>query len=153
MAGLLSKLFGTGIEEAGNGIKSVLEGVTDSAEKVKTLITGKISADKEAEIMLQITTLVSQVDNAQNIINLEEAKSESLFKSGWRPALGWTCIIAIFCYYIPPILLSTILWIFYSLKAGSLLARPSMDISELLILLGNLLGMGVLRQIDKGLRR
>ncbi len=38
--GILEKLFGAGIEEAGNGIKSALEGVGGIAKDVKTLIKG-----------------------------------------------------------------------------------------------------------------
>ena len=32
---------------------------------------------------------------AQTTINLEEAKSEHLFVSGWRPFVGWICGLAL----------------------------------------------------------
>lgn len=150
--GLLSQLFGTGIKETSEGVKAALQGVGSLAQDVKTIITGKIAPDKEAEIMIKITELTTSIDTTQNLINLEEAKSDNLFKSGWRPALGWTCNIAIFFYYIPPIIGGTVLWLWQCAKAGIITPRPAMDISELLTLLASLLGMATLRQIDKGRR-
>lgn len=36
-------------------------------------------------------TAITEVDKAQIDVNKEEAKSDSLFKSGWRPFVGWSC--------------------------------------------------------------
>ena len=35
---------------------------------------------------------IGQSDNAQVEVNKIEAASDSSFKSGWRPALGWVCV-------------------------------------------------------------
>ena len=40
------------------------------------------------------------VMTAQTDINKEEAKNASLFVSGWRPAIGWVCALALFYQYL-----------------------------------------------------
>jgi hypothetical protein len=41
-----------------------------------------------------------QVDLAQANINAVEAASDSLFKSGWRPATGWVCVAGLFYEFL-----------------------------------------------------
>ena len=43
---------------------------------------------------------------AQIEVNKAEAASASLFKGGWRPAVGWVCAMALFYHFIlQPVLL------------------------------------------------
>jgi hypothetical protein len=43
---------------------------------------------------------------AQIEVNKAEAASASLFKGGWRPAVGWVCALALFYHFIlQPVLL------------------------------------------------
>lgn len=87
---------------------------------------------------------ITEGDKAQAEINKVEAASESLFVSGWRPAVGWICALALFCQYIGAPLLT---W----LAANTLgwPAPPRMDWSELTTLLLGLLGLGYYRTLDK----
>src|SRR5262245_36680112 len=39
-------------------------------------------------------------DQGQVAINVEEAKSDDLFKSGWRPAVGWMCVAGLAYQFI-----------------------------------------------------
>jgi len=67
------------------GIGSVIEGVGKVAEHF-------VTTDKERMALeLESRKIDQQNDMAQLAVNTEEAKSASLFVSGWRPAIGWTC--------------------------------------------------------------
>jgi hypothetical protein len=84
-----------------------------------------------------------QMALAQIDVNKIEAASPNLFKSGWRPAVGWTCVCGLIYTYIGNPLLS---W--YSASHG-LAAPPQLDLGTLITLLGGLLGLGTLRTQEK----
>ena len=82
---------------------------------------------------------------AQLEINKAEAASGSLFKGGWRPAVGWVCAIAFAYHFILKDLI-----IFGASFAG--LEQPEMpefDMGTLLTVLGGMLGIGGLRTYEK----
>jgi len=67
------------------GIGSVIEGVGKVAEHF-------VTTDKERMALeLESRKIDQQNDMAQISVNTEEAKSSSLFVSGWRPFVGWVC--------------------------------------------------------------
>jgi hypothetical protein len=85
-----------------------------------------------------------QLATNQSNVNAEEAKSENLFKSGWRPFIGWVCGTGLAIQFIVSPILS---W-------GSRLFNhpvdlPSLDLSVILTLLFGMLGLGVLRTHEK----
>lgn len=84
-----------------------------------------------------------QLAKAQTDINQEEAKNPSLFVSGWRPAVGWTCVLGLIYTFIVQPLLS---W--YSAN-GKFSAPPALDMGTLLMLLGGMLGLGGMRTVEK----
>jgi len=85
-----------------------------------------------------------QLTMAQIQVNLEEAKSDSFFKSGWRPATAWVCAFAFALHFvILPIV--NICVVAYGYPA---IVIP-FDMATLLTVLGGLLGLGTLRSIDK----
>ena len=43
----------------------------------------------------ELVTMTAQTD-----LNKEEAKNTSLFVSGWRPAIGWVCALALAYQYL-----------------------------------------------------
>lgn len=77
-------------------------------------------------------------------VNKEEAKSASVFVSGWRPFIGWVCGMACAWNWIGlPVV-----------KAGLLVAGHSLDLrpadlTEMLPVLMGMLGLGGLRTIEK----
>jgi hypothetical protein len=87
----------------GGTIKGVVEGagkVVDSvgsaAVKIREAITGDIPSDIKlrlegiaAELEKQKTELDKTIIETTNQINLEYAKKDSWFFSGWRPAFAW----------------------------------------------------------------
>lgn len=114
-------------------VSSLLGGILDT-----------LSGDKKA----QAEALMRQLDQAaasqqgQIDINKAEAASTSLFVSGWRPGLGWVCVVA-FTYQF--VLYPFIVW-YCALK--TLPAPPALD-SVLWELTFGMLGLGGLRSIDK----
>lgn len=87
---------------------------------------------------------LGKYDEGQVSINVEEAKSESLFKSGWRPYIGWVCGGGLsYQLLIRPI--GT--WI-----AGNCCGwqpMPSLEMDTLMTLLFGLLGLGAYRTYEK----
>ena len=82
---------------------------------------------------------------AQLEINKAEAASGSLFKGGWRPAVGWVCAIAFAYHFILKDLI-----IFGATFAGvDLPEMPEFDMGTLLTVLGGMLGIGSLRTYEK----
>ena len=82
---------------------------------------------------------------AQLEINKAEAASGSLFKGGWRPAVGWVCAIA-FAYHF---ILKDLLVFGASLAGYQLPDLPDFDMGTLLTVLGGMLGIGSLRTYEK----
>lgn len=91
------------------------------------------------ELDQQLTRDLAQID-----LNKEEAKSESLFKSGWRPFVGWVCGFALAYEFLIRVLLGYVLgnWLHW-------MEPPHLDMGDLLTLLGGLLGLGTLRTAEK----
>lgn len=88
---------------------------------------------------------------AQAAINQEEAKSESLFKSGWRPAVGWACVFGLL-YAPATALLSWVLQIVswaFGTDTTSFPMPPDIDVGQLVTMLFGLLGLGAMRSYDK----
>lgn len=123
-------------------IGSVLEKVIPNkaeAERAKIEIQLKL-AENETELL----KLFTEIDKGQLEINKEEAKSSSLFVSGWRPYIGWVCGFGVsWAYVLKPVFD----WIL--VVAGSNANTPSLQTGELMSLLLGLLGMGALRSFEK----
>jgi hypothetical protein len=80
---------------------------------------------------------------AQTDINKVEASSSSLFVSGWRPAIGWVCALALAYQYLLKPLLMGFLPMF-----DITLALPGLDDNLWQLMMG-MLGMGGLRTFEK----
>ena len=105
--------------------------------------------DQKAALAHEIATMsdthAQQALLSQLEINKAEAASGSLFKGGWRPAVGWVCALAFAYHYLlqPPL-------IFILTASGvDLPELPVFDMSTLLTVLGGLLGIGGLRSYEK----
>lgn len=86
-----------------------------------------------------LATMIAQTD-----INKEEAKSASLFVSGWRPAIGWVCALALAYQYLIRPLAGTVAGI-----AGIVIPPlPGLDDNLWQLMMG-MLGMGGLRTFEK----
>ena len=81
---------------------------------------------------------------AQTDINKVEAANSSLFVSGWRPACGWICALALGYQYLLRPLGGTIA----SVLGVAIPAMPGLDDNLWQLLMG-MLGMGGLRTFEK----
>lgn len=138
----------------------VMGGATPLVEAVGKIATDLITTDKERlQLALQDKQLDMQGDMAQIEVNKTEAASGLLFVSGGRPAIIWVGAIALFCAYVPKCLMLTGIWSYQAIvlvsmwKAGtampSLPAFPDLSITDLMGLLGALLGTGYMRHKEK----
>ena len=105
--------------------------------------------DQKAKLAHEIATMsekhAQSLALAQIEVNKTEAASGSLFKGGWRPAVGWVCAIAFAYHFIIQPLLIFILAMF----GAEIPNLPSFDMGTLLTVLGGMLGIGSLRTYEK----
>ena len=82
---------------------------------------------------------------AQIEVNKTEAASNSIFKGGWRPFIGWVCGTA-FAYHfvLQPLLIFVMTYLGHPVPA-----LPEFDMASLMTVLGGLLGLGGLRTFEK----
>lgn len=82
---------------------------------------------------------------AQIDVNKEEARDPSLFKSGWRPAVGWLCVAG-FGYMA--ILRPILPWVL-TVAGVDVPPLPAIDTAEIGALLFGLLGLGGMRTAER----
>lgn len=85
-----------------------------------------------------------QLAMAQIMVNQEEAKSDNLFKSGWRPFVGWTCGTAFALHFVIFPIADKIM-----ISLGHQALAIPFDMSTLMTVLGGLLGIGGMRTYEK----
>jgi hypothetical protein len=82
---------------------------------------------------------------AQIDVNKTEAASNSIFKGGWRPFIGWVCGVA-FAYHF---VLQPFLIFVLTTLGQPVPTLPEFDMASLMTVLGGLLGLGGLRTFEK----
>ena len=82
---------------------------------------------------------------AQIEVNKTEAASDSTFKGGWRPFIGWVCGAA-FAYHfvLQPVLIFVMTYIGFAVPT-----LPEFDMASLMTVLMGMLGLGGLRTFEK----
>jgi len=110
----------------------------------------KIIPDKDAREKAQADLLKAAQDQdfqkamAQIEVNKVEAQNSNLFVSGWRPAVGWTCVIGLVYNFI---MYPLLLW--FIAVTGSSIEPPPMFSENLMELVLGMLGLGALRTYEK----
>jgi len=119
-----------------------MDPLTAGVELAQTVIT-RIWPDKSAAEAAQLAAAVALVQGQMDV-NKAEASSPNAFTSGWRPAIGWVCGLALlFQYILRPILM----W--YGIVTGHQWPPlPGIDDNLWQLMLG-LLGLGGLRTFEK----
>jgi len=145
------------------GIKGMAEGVGSLAKDIRAAITGpEMTAEQKTQIEMQLLMMESAAAKAaadfdtaqmqgQVDLNKIEAASDGLFKSGWRPAVGWICVAGLAVTFLFKPLLP---WV---CQVGALIVGresivppiPEIPMGDLLILLSGLLGLGTMRSVEK----
>lgn len=119
-------------------------GIGDAVSGIINTVKGQLPPEKQAELAMRQKELENQIILAQTSINAAEAASPRMFVSGWRPAIGWVCAVAmIFQYLLRPFLL-----VLNAKFAWGLVEIPGLD-SNLWELLLGMLGLGGLRTYEK----
>lgn len=130
---------------ASGTVGGLLGGVGQLAKDIREAWTGDIPADKRAELELKLQELESQSMNAQAMINLEEAKSEKLFVSGWRPFIGWSGGFCL-CYAA---IIEPFARFISQVAFGYKGMFPVIDTNLTMQVLIGILGLGAYRSYDK----
>lgn len=158
---------------AKGGITGLFEGVGELAKDLRTAFTGEepMTAEQKAQTLARIDALEAaivsnehEIKMGQQALTMQEAQSPSLFKSGWRPALGWSCVFGIaYQFVFRPLAawatkIGFLVYAAYS-EAGmtdalstlmsEAIKMPSLDMQTLLGLVGTLLGVGTMRTLEK----
>ena len=119
-----------------------LTGVGAVADLASTVISrlwpDKTEAER-AQMAAALTVVQGQLD-----ANKAEASSPSAFTSGWRPGIGWVCVLALFGQYVARPLVQ---W-GCTLAGHPMPPLPGIDDNLWQLMLG-MLGLGGLRTYEK----
>ena len=151
--GIVDSVLQAGVGAVGGAIGSL-------AKDIRTAITGKeaITADEREKILAaasQMEQLALQADRdiaaGQMKINEIEAASSGLFRGGWRPAVGWVCVIGLFYQFIIKTIFPWAMTIAMAAlhKHFSVPEMPTLDMGTLTVLLTGMLGLGGFRTFEK----
>lgn len=117
---------------------------TLATDLIDRLFPDKIAQAKEREeYLLKAQELDNTLAQAQSAVNQVEAGNTSIFVSGWRPAVGWTCALA-FLYHMIIVPLGQ--W-YLSLK-GIKYDMPVFNDALLSTTLTGMLGLGMCRTVE-----
>lgn len=104
--------------------------------------------DKKNAIAFELSTMAEkhaqELAKAQIEVNKAEAQHRSLFVSGWRPAVGWTCCIGLASNYLFIPLAN-----FTLALADSTIEIPILDMATMMPVLMGMLGLGAMRTVEK----
>lgn len=109
------------------------------------------SDEERARAELDVYRAETDRMGGQIEINKIEAASNSLFVSGWRPAVGWCGVFAMaYQFVIYPFLT----WGWSAMQAAhwisiGLLPPPMLDTDALWVILTGILGLGAARSVEK----
>ncbi len=111
---------------------------------VERIPNPKEQQEARQQYLNMVTRQVHEMNAAQARINEVEANNPSIWVSGWRPAIGWTCAVSLFWHYVGTPVLSSLL---AALGVGVVL--PTLPVDSLYQLVLALLGMGGLRTYER----
>jgi len=112
--------------------------ITNIIDKVAGHVD-KFTLDKEEKAQL-----IQEINKAQIEVNKVEAGSDSFFKSGWRPSVGWICSFALGYHFVLQPMMAFVLT-----ASGYDIVLPEFDMSTLMTVLMGLLGLGGMRSFEK----
>lgn len=109
------------------------------------------TAAAAAKVQLVQAELAGELQAAHDQLNVDsvEAASNSTFVAGWRPFVGWCCGAALaWSYIVQPSIVAIAVIAKVNFDPTKL---PHLDMATMLGLLGSMLGMGVMRSVDKAM--
>lgn len=126
----------------------IIDGIFKVIDKVIPDPQAKANAQLEA-LRLQQAGEFKQIETdlqlalGQLEVNKIEAAAPDMFRGGWRPAVGWVCVIGLLYTYLGQPLLA------WASGIWNVPVPPSLDLGDLLILLGGMLGLGGMRTMER----
>lgn len=104
--------------------------------------------DQKARLAHDLATMADQhaqeLAKGQMAINQVEAAHKSLFVSGWRPAVGWVCVLGMFGNFI------TIPFSNFVLALLEIdIVIPLVPLETMMPVLMGMLGLGAMRSYEK----
>jgi len=111
-------------------------------------IDGLFTSDEEraqAKLLMQVE--LQKPHMMQAMTTLAEAKHPNWWVSGWRPALGWLCVLLLAYAWVGRDFI--VIGLSLSGNVDTISMLPVVDSSELLTLVFALLGLGGLRTYEK----
>ncbi len=115
-------------------VQQVIDRIPDPEAKAKA----------QAEATASLMSMLASSDAQQIAVNQQEASSPSLFVSGWRPAVGWLCVLGL---GVQTVVMPLLGWALTIWAPGAPI--PSVDTETLVGLLVPLLGLGAYRTVEK----
>lgn len=109
------------------------------------------SEEERAAARLRLLELHQAGQLGQMEVNSKEAQHKSMFVAGWRPAVGWICVLAMgWNYILYPIFTATVSYI--ALVNGvevDFSGIPVADMATMMPVLMGMLGLGAMRSWEK----
>ena len=104
--------------------------------------------DQKNALAHQIATMserhAQELAKGQLEVNKVEAASNSLFVSGWRPAVGWVCVLGFAGNFITIPVTNMVLELL-----SSEVRLPLIPMAEMMPVLLGMLGLGAMRSVEK----
>jgi len=104
--------------------------------------------DQKARLAHEVATMAQnhaqELAKAQLEVNKVEAAHKSLFVSGWRPAVGWVCVLGMFGNFITIPFSNFVLALF-----GLNIIIPLVPLETMMPVLMGMLGLGAMRTYEK----
>jgi len=132
--GFWGKIFNVG----GAGIAAPIEAIGGLIDDIHT------SKEEKDAAKIVMERLRQEPGKVQATINAIEAQHRSIFVAGWRPYIGWVCGFALaYIWLVRPIFADVLSLV------GFPLSELEISTSDVILLLGPLLGLGTLRTSEK----
>lgn len=125
--------------------------IPDKAERAKQILKLEEMArdERSQELESEVKLLLAQIE-----VNKIEASHKSLFVSGWRPGAGWVSVVGLALAFWPKAIALTIIWSWQcisiingapDLSMVIIPTFPDLGVTDLIGLLGSMLGIGAMR--------
>ncbi len=104
--------------------------------------------DQKAALAHEIATMsqkyAQEIAKGQLEVNKVEAAHQSLFVAGWRPAVGWVCVLGMFGNFITIPFSNFVLALL-----GINIVIPLVPLETMMPVLMGMLGLGAMRSYEK----
>jgi hypothetical protein len=130
--------LGGSVVKIGADLIDKLHTSDEEKQKLKLQVMELEQRGELAELNADLAVRLAQIE-----VNKAEATNASVFVSGWRPAVGWVSVFGLAYQFLGQPLITFIAAMFNRPPA------PQIDVMDLLMLLGGMLGLSGMRTSEK----